>query len=206
MLWDMTSTSAALWLFLAWFLLAFVVRGALQWRRTGDHGFRIGTERVGSAEWWSHAAFTFALVLSLAAPVASRADLVGPIEAVDVTPVHGVGLVLVVAGMLATFVAQLAMGRSWRVGVDESERTDLVVRWPFTVVRNPIFSTMAVTAIGFALLVPSLVSLAALVLLAWALEYQVRRVEEPYLRTVHGDTYVAYVAAVGRFVPGLGRG
>ncbi len=98
------------------------------------------------------------------------------------------------------------MGRSWRVGVDESERTDLVVRWPFTVVRNPIFSTMAVTAVGFALLVPSLVSFAALALLAWALEYQVRRVEEPYLCSVHGPAYAAYLASVGRFVPGLGRG
>lgn len=201
----MTSTTLALWLFAAWFLLAFVVRGALQWRRTGDHGFRIGTERVGSVAWWAHAAFTAALLLSLVAPIAAATDLVEPVAALDSSAGHAVGAVVVVVGIVATFVAQLAMGRSWRVGVDETERTELVVRWPFTVVRNPIFTTMALTAVGFAVLVPSVVSLAALVLLAAALEYQVRAIEEPYLRSVHGPAYERYLAQVGRFVPGLGR-
>lgn len=201
----MTPSALALWLYAVWFLVAFVVRGVLQWRRTGDHGFRIGTERVGSAHWWAHVGFVVALLLGLAAPLAAVLDLVEPVAALDVAAAHVAGTVLVVAGVVATFVAQLAMGRSWRVGVDETERTELVARWPFTVVRNPIFSAMAVTAVGFALLVPSVLSAAGLALLAWALEHQVRRVEEPYLASVHGAAYAAYLATVGRFVPGLGR-
>lgn len=202
----MSTASLALWLYLVWFLLAFVVRGAIQWRRTGDHGFRLGTEQPWSGAWWARLGFVVALLLGLAAPACAALDLVGPIDVLDRPLGHAIGLGLAGAGMLATFVAQVAMGRAWRVGVDPHERTELVVRWPFTLVRNPIFSTMAVTAVGFALLVPSLLALGGLALLAWALEHQVRRVEEPYLRDLHGDRYASYRANVGRFVPGVGRG
>ncbi len=72
------------------------------------------------------------------------------------------------------------MGESWRVGVDPSERTALVVRGPFRVVRNPIFTTMAFTALGFTLLVPSVLAIVGFVGLLVSLELQVRAVEEPY--------------------------
>jgi hypothetical protein len=36
-------------------------------------------------------------------------------------------------------------------------------------------------------------------------ELLVRLVEEPHLRRVHGEVYARYTAAVGRFVPGVGR-
>jgi protein-S-isoprenylcysteine O-methyltransferase Ste14 len=50
---------------------------------------------------------------------------------------------------------------------------------------------------------PNLVAIAGLVLLVATIELQVR-VEEPYLLTVHGDSYRDYLANVGRFVPGVG--
>jgi protein-S-isoprenylcysteine O-methyltransferase Ste14 len=49
------------------------------------------------------------------------------------------------------------------------------------------------------------VALAGLVTLWIALELQVRVVEEPYLRRVHGHAFAEYARRVGRFVPGLGR-
>jgi protein-S-isoprenylcysteine O-methyltransferase Ste14 len=33
----------------------------------------------------------------------------------------------------------------------------------------------------------------------------VRLVEEPYLAATHGSSYASYAAAVGRFVPGVGK-
>ena len=45
----------------------------------------------------------------------------------------------------------------------------------------------------------------AVLLLVAAVQLQVRVVEEPYLRRVHGRVYRGYAARVGRFVPGLGR-
>jgi protein-S-isoprenylcysteine O-methyltransferase Ste14 len=140
-----------------------------------------------------------------AAPVLALLDVVEPVAALDVTVVHAVGVVLAVAGIGATFYAQVAMGASWRIGVDPGERTELVTTGPFAFVRNPIFAAMLPTAVGLTLLVPSWVAFVGLVGLVAALELQVRVVEEPYLLRAHGASYAAYAARVGRFVPGVGR-
>ena len=97
------------------------------------------------------------------------------------------------------------MGESWRIGVDEQERTELVTSGPFAVVRNPIFAAMLPASLGLALLVPNASRSSGSAALVLALEIQVRLVEEPYLLRVHGDAYRDYAARVGRFVPGLGR-
>src|SRR5262249_17477873 len=103
-----------------------------------------------------------------------------------------------------TFGAQLAMGSSWRIGVDPEERTELVTDGPFELVRNPIYSAMLPTVFGLVLMVPSVVAISGFLALVVALEMQVRLVEEPYLLGVHGDAYATYAARVGRFVPRLG--
>lgn len=41
-------------------------------------------------------------------------------------PVPVVGVILALIGILAAFVAQMALGASWRIGVDDRERAELV--------------------------------------------------------------------------------
>jgi len=195
----------ALILYVVYLLLAFGLRTLIQLRRTGSTGFHGLGGRPGSAEWIAGVGFTVALLLGAAAPVLALLDVIEPIGALDVMALHVAGLVLAVAGIAATFYAQVAMGTSWRIGVDPSERTALVTAGPFALVRNPIFAAMLPTALGLTLLVPSWVAIAGLVGLVAALELQVRVVEEPYLRQIHGESYADYAARVGRFVPGMGR-
>ncbi|MEU0164095.1 methyltransferase [Streptomyces iakyrus] len=85
--------------------------------------------------------------------------------------------------------------------MDVGERTALITGGPLAYVRNPIFTAMAVTGLGLVLMVPNILALTSLL----AVELQVRVVEEPYLRTVHGPAYLEYRARAGRFVPGIGR-
>lgn len=197
--------SLALILYVLYLALAFGLRTLIQLRRTGSTGFYGLGGRPGSAEWLAGIGFTLALLLGAAAPVLALLGLVAPIAALDVAAVHAVGLVLALAGIGVTFYAQVAMGTSWRIGVDEAERTELVTTGPFALVRNPIFAAMLPTGLGLALLVPSEVAFAGFAGLAVALELQVRVVEEPYLRRTHGAAYADYAARVGRFFPGLGR-
>jgi protein-S-isoprenylcysteine O-methyltransferase Ste14 len=72
-------------------------------------------------------------------------------------------------------------------------------------VRNPIFTGVVVMAVGLTALEPSAVALGGLALVVAAIEAQVRWIEEPHLRAVHGAAYAAYAARTGRFAPGLGR-
>lgn len=198
-------TALALALYVVYGALTFGVRTLVQIRRTGSSGFHGVGGRIGSAEWLAGVGFVVALAVGFAAPLLALLDVVEPISALDITPLHVAGVVLAVAGILATFIAQVAMGTSWRIGVDPAERTALVTSGPFALVRNPIFAAMLPTALGLTLMVPSWIALVGLAGLLLALELQVRAVEEPYLLTVHGDAYATYAARVGRFVPGLGR-
>ena len=194
---------AALVLYVVWFLLAFGVRTVVQVRRTGDSGLR-GLSESGPLEVGAGLGFVVALLIGLAAPIADLAGL-DRIDALDHTAIGVFGAVMASVGVLLTLLAQLSMGDSWRIGVDPGERTALVHEGAFRIVRNPIFSAMLVTAIGLTLMVPNVLAVVGLVSLVVALEVQVRGVEEPYLRSVHGDAYRRYEATVGRFVPGLGR-
>lgn len=196
---------ASLVIYVLWLLVALVLRAVLQYARTGDHGLRLHADRPFTGAWFARMAFVLALLAGGLSPVLVLTDDLGTIALLDRWPLQVLGIVLAVAGVAATFVAQLAMGSSWRVGVDEQERTELVLRWPFTVVRNPIFTTMAGTAVGLALMVPTGLALLGLVALAWSLDHQVRRVEEPYLRSVHGAVYERYLDEVGRFLPRVSR-
>jgi protein-S-isoprenylcysteine O-methyltransferase Ste14 len=128
-----------------------------------------------------------------------------PVDALDGDAATALGVVLASLGIAITAIAQFAMGDAWRIGVDASERTELVVHGPFSVVRNPIFAAMIPSFAGIALLAPNAVTIAGAILLLAALELQTRLVEEPYLSTVHGERYTTYAARVGRFLPGVGR-
>ena len=193
-------------IFLAvYFLLCFGLRSVLQKIRTGSTGFKGISGRPGSTEWAGGVLFAVALVLGTLAPVLDLAGVLDPIEALDTDFVQQAGGGLFFGGLLTTLVAQLAMGTSWRIGVDHSEKTDLVTEGPFSVVRNPIFSGMVPASLGIALLVPNVVALMAVALLLAALQIQTRLVEEPYLLKVHGNDYRSYAERTGRFLPLLGR-
>lgn len=199
----MTRALLALGLEAVFLALAFGVRSWIQWRRTGSTGFIRPRRDAPPAELLASVLFTGGLVLVVAAPLA---DLLGlpraPIWEASAFAVAG--LALAVAGIALTFVAQLDMGDSWRIGVDPDQRTRLVTNGVFRLIRNPIFSAMILATIGLVLLVPNVLSAAALVMLIVGLQLQVRVVEEPYLLGVHGDHYRRYMEQAGRFVPGVG--
>ena len=195
----------ALGLYTLYMALAFGLRSWLQLHRTGESGLKGISGRAGSLEWTAGILFVVAIAIGVAAPVLDVADALEPLDALDSAGVRATGIAVFLAGLIATLYAQIAMGESWRIGVDEQEHRALVTDGPFALVRNPIFAAMLPTSVGLALLVPNVVALAGLAALWLALEIQVRLVEEPYLLRTHGDSYRQYAARVGRFVPGLGR-
>jgi protein-S-isoprenylcysteine O-methyltransferase Ste14 len=200
---DMTLLALLGWLI--FLLLAFVLRTVMHLITTGKSGYAGIHGRPFSLEWWGGALVVLAC---LGCPLACLLDYLGvlPRSPLLSAPVFvTVGVVAYAIGLGGTLWAQLVMGASWRIGVDPSARTKLVTQGPFAFVRNPIFSCMLVLALGLALLVPNLVSVLSALALLVGLEIQVRLVEEPYLRRVHGDAYLAYAQATGRFFPGLGR-
>lgn len=192
----------ALLMILGFYAVAFGLRTYQHLRQTGSTGFHGLSGRPGSVEWWGGALFVLGVVLSLVAPIAG---LLGWVASPEVGPGQFIlGGAAVLVGIAATYAAQTAMGRSWRIGVRGEERTELVTAGPFALVRNPIFSCMLFTAAALVVVLPNAVALASFACLLLAVELQVRWVEEPYLLRAHGGKYRSYAGRVGRFVPGLG--
>jgi protein-S-isoprenylcysteine O-methyltransferase Ste14 len=181
-------------------LVALVGRSLLQWRRTGSSGWRGVHGRPGSAAWWAGVMMALAVLGLVLAPVIAMFLPSSVTGSLRVT----LGTLPFLVGFIITVIAQLAMGDAWRIGVQESERTELRTAGPFAWCRNPIFTGMLLVGLGVAAWVPLAIP-AWLALLA-GLELQVRVVEEPYLLRTHGAPYEAYAARTGRFWPGLGRG
>jgi protein-S-isoprenylcysteine O-methyltransferase Ste14 len=114
------------------------------------------------------------------------------------------GIALVVGGYAGTLWCYAAMGNTWRIGVNKSEKTTLVERGPYRVIRHPIYAFQLVMLAGAALLLPTPLSFVILVLhYICALIKAVD--EENYLKTVHGQTYTDYMARTGRLMPNLIR-
>ncbi|GJF11687.1 hypothetical protein NGTWS0302_00140 [Mycolicibacterium cyprinidarum] len=195
----------ALVLFVVFAALGFGWRSWVQRRRTGSTGFKGISGRPGSLEWIAGVGFVIAVAAGAIAPALQLLGVVTPLEALHAAWIPILGIVIAIVGIAATVYAQLDMGDSWRIGVDHTETTDLIHTGVFSRVRNPIFTAMIVFAFGMALVTPNVVALCGFALLVTTIELQVRAVEEPYLRAVHGDAYRNYLAAVGRFVPGVGR-
>jgi protein-S-isoprenylcysteine O-methyltransferase Ste14 len=186
-------------------VLTLFVRVAIQLRRTGTTGL-IGLRKgAGPLEWLSGLLFLGGMAMAIVSLQLVLQDDLDPIDALDVDALHVPGIVLAALGGLSVFGAQLGMGASWRIGVSEDQGTDLITGGWFSVIRNPIYTAMIVGWTGFALMVPTWLAFAAVIVIALALELQVRVVEEPYLIRTHGEAFRSYASRVGRFFPGIGR-
>jgi steroid 5-alpha reductase family enzyme len=197
-------TDWALRLLVVYLVFAFGVRVAVSLRTTGKTGI---TSIVGAppVELLGGSLFVGGIAAGVASPILVKHGNLDPMGGLDVAGLHAVGFLLVGVGIAGTFLAQMQMGTSWRIGVDESERTDLITGGLFSLVRNPIYSFMIAAWTGFALMVPTWLALASVPIGLVGLEIQVRLVEEPHMLRTQGEPYRAWAARVGRFLPGIGR-
>lgn len=195
----------ALALNLCFLLLAVGWRSRVQYRRTGDLGFRRPSRSAGTLEKVAGLLLVVGVTGLLVSPACSLIGLDSPLSGFDRPLVRVLGLLLAGSGIGLTVLAEIQMGDSWRVGVDPSEATALVRHGLFGYVRNPIYSGMLLYALGLLCLVPGPGAAAAVAILVLGIQVQVRGVEEPYLARRHGQAYHDYARVAGRFVPRIGR-
>jgi protein-S-isoprenylcysteine O-methyltransferase Ste14 len=188
-------------LYLLGLATAFGLRTWLHRRATGDSGLRPSRSAAGIPDWWAQLLLVVAVLLGAVAPILAATGVIGPIGWLDHPAIAFAGLGVALAGFVAVLAAQQSMGRSWRIGVDPTEHTDLVTSGIFSRIRNPIFTAMITASVGLTFMVPSWPQLLALACLTTGIQIQVRAVEEPYLTQTHGDAYTGYTHRAGRFLP-----
>lgn len=113
-----------------------------------------------------------------------------------------IGLVLTALGTGVFIVSVVTMRDSWRAGVAEADKTELVTTGIYRISRNPAFLGFDLVHIGMLLAFFSwwLAVLTAIAVIT--LHVQITQVEEPFLRMAFGDDYRRYEKKVRRY---LGR-
>ena len=109
------------------------------------------------------------------------------------------GVALMVMAFVWVVVAQWQMKDSWRIGIDDEERTKLVTQGLFRFSRNPIFLGMTMSLLGFFLAFPTAISLQFVLMGSVLMQIQIR-LEEEFLLRQHGQTYLVYKKRVGRML------
>lgn len=112
------------------------------------------------------------------------------------------GAVTAVCGVTVFILSVLTMRDSWRAGVSEQERTELVTDGIYQISRSPAFLGFDLVYIGILLMFFNLALLAASVFAIGMLHLQIVKVEEPFWVSAFGAPYREYRLHVNRY---LGR-
>lgn len=112
------------------------------------------------------------------------------------------GAILGAGGLCLCLIAQIAMGDSWRVGIDARHSTPLVEQGVFRWCRNPTYVGLFTLNLGVWLVWPTTAMGAYSILFFVILEIQVR-CEEEHLERLHGSAYGDYKGRTWRYLPWL---
>ena len=185
-----------------YFGAAFVLPTYRVWKRTGVNP--VTFRGADTAHDYIGRLFKIVmLVLSLAIIVYAFApnlySYLLPIVRLESRLIQYVGIGLLFASLAWTVMAQIQMGNSWRIGIDEEKQTALVRKGLFRFSRNPIFLGMVVTLAGVFLMIPNALTLLILVLGFVLIQIQVR-LEEEFLSKIHGAEYENFRRQVRRWL------
>lgn len=176
-----------------------VVRKAFRFTRKERHGVNlIPPERVGQ---WIRVLWVPTIVAWCIQPwLAAGKHFHQSTHASGWTVVGFVGAAVCVIATIATFWCWWEMGRSWRIGIDPEEKTQLIFSGPFRIVRHPIYALSILLILGTLATTPTPVMLVIAIVHIACLQFEARR-EEVYLLGKHGHAYADYRKRVGRFFP-----
>lgn len=197
----MTGYFLVVWL-VVYFAVAFVLPTYRVWKRTGVNPVTFG----GSDNAHDYIGRIFkilmaalALIVFVFAFAPGIYNFLLPVAWLEnrIVQFAGIGLLLLSLGW--TVLAQIQMGNSWRIGIDEENKTALVRAGLFRFSRNPIFLGMIISLLGFFLTIPNALTLLLLVLGFVLIQIQVR-LEEEFLSALQGEEYAAYRRQVRRWL------
>ena len=188
--------------FLIYFLIVFVWPSVRTYRQTGINPVRFGKSDNAHdfiGKWFKILMAAIALTIIGYCMDGDIYSYFLPAGYLQHTTLQIAGILLCSFSLLWTAIAQYQMGKSWRIGIDEANKTALQTSGLFSISRNPIFLGLLATLLGFFLLLPNALTLLYLVA-GYLLVQIVIRLEEEFLAKQHGAVYVEYKNRVSRLL------
>lgn len=180
-------------------VFAIVVRISIQYYYTGDHGIRLAKRSAPFIEIIPGITFVFSFIVSFVLIIFNNLKLLPVDNSLSETIILAATLIGF-SGIAITVIAQIQMGRSWRIGVDQNETTTLIVTGLYSKSRNPIYFGILLYWLAIAVNFPHPAMWVCAVICWISIEIIVRKIEEPYLKRVHGRTFEDYGRKTNRYL------
>lgn len=117
----------------------------------------------------------------------------------DCPTLQWAGLIIAALGVAFFITAIRTMADSWRAGIPEKDRTQLVQTGIYRISRNPAFVGFDLVYIGLLIAFPNLLHAIFALFPMVMLHLQILQ-EEPYCRATFGAEYEAYCKNVRRYL------
>lgn len=188
--------------FLIYFFLVFVFRSYLLWKNTGVNPltFNKGDDAHGyNGKVFGVISLTELIVVSIYAFVPSWHQYLLPFWYLEYDSIKYIGWSLLILSLIIVWIAQSHMRESWRIGIDEENKTELITTGFFSFSRNPIFLGIMIANVGLFLVLPNAFTLMIIALSTTSINTQIR-LEEDFLTEEHGKQYIEYKSKVNRWL------
>ena len=186
---------------LVYFFFVFFLRSYLLWKRTGVNPLTFS--KTDDAHGYNGKVFTFISLLELAVVFIYAFknewyQYLLPFWYLEYSYLNYIGWGLLMLSLVLVWAAQSQMANSWRIGIDENNKTELVTSGLFSISRNPIFLGIMLANVGLLLIIPNAFTLLIVSLSTISINTQIR-LEESFLKSSHGEKYQDYLNQVRRW-------
>lgn len=114
------------------------------------------------------------------------------------------GVVILTAGLAVVVIASRRLGNSWRFGMIENQKTELIQTGIYAFIRNPYFLAYFTMFSGLFLITPGMILL-LIIIAAICSFHNMIKLEEIFLQKMHGNIYTDYCCRAGRYLPKFSR-
>ena len=187
---------------LFYFFLVFLLRSFLLWKKTKVNPITFNKE--DNAHGYNGRVFAFIFMLELVivsiyAFAPHWYKFLMPFWYLEYDILVYIGWALLFLSLVFVWLAQSDMRESWRIGIDEENKTELVTNGFFAISRNPIFLGIMIANVGLFFVLPNAFTLLIIALSTISINTQIR-LEEEFLLKEFGEQYKQYQSKVNRWL------
>lgn len=182
-------------LFLFSVIFVFVVPTYLTYKKTGINPITFGKE--SNAHNYVGNVYKFLVFMLLMVFVIHFLNIelynyfLVPIHYLEDNSVFFIGFFLLHFALFWIVIAQKQMGNSWRIGIDEKNKSELVTHGLFSISRNPVFLGMMLSLFSIFLVLPNILTFFIAFTGYIVIQIQIR-LEEEFLLKEFGQKYLDY--------------
>lgn len=146
-----------------------------------------------------YATVFFVFFIGLAVGISVLKQPFGEVQLLNDFLAMALAIALLFMNLIVSGASLINLKDSWRVGILEDQKTELITTGIYRFTRNPYFVSYLLMFAAYTVLLQNLI-LFGLSIVAFLFVHKMVMREEEYLYSVHADAYVQYKMEVPRYI------